>query len=147
MANCEGAFLPIGSRDRKPPVSLRWCAWSSSFARSLPPSLPLRSHSRRGAYLWLDRAEPSRAERSGTRQKKLAGGCGTGPPSPSCHPPLQPQSEDWTRSRCCLPAAVRVPKLRRELAWTRVRTHARTHKCPAWPSKEQPQGDPVENRK
>lgn len=140
MLNCEGVFLPIGSRDRKPSVSLCWCAWSSSFAPSLS-SLTV------DAVRICGSTELSGAEQSRTRQTKLAEGCGAGRCSPSCHPPLQLQSEEGTHSRCCLLAEEPVHKLRRELACTHARVHARVHERSTWPSKEQPQGDPAENRK
>lgn len=119
MLYCEGVSLPIGSRDRKPSVSLRWCAWSSFFAPSLF-SLTV------SAVCICGLTEPSGAEQSRTRQTKLAEDCGAGRCSPSCHPPLQLQSEEGTHSRCCLPAEVRVHKLRKELACSHTRVHART---------------------
>lgn len=108
----EGVSLPIGSRDRKPSVSLR-----SSFAPS-PFSLPV------DAVRVCGSTEPSGAERSRTRQTKLVEGCGSARCSPSCPPPLQLQSEEGTHSRCCLPAEVRVHKLRKELSCTHTQAHA-----------------------
>lgn len=102
LLNCEGVFLPTGSGHRNPSVfSLFWRAWSSSFPPSLS-SLTVDAVCIRGS------TEPSGAQQSGTRRTEPEEGCC----SPSCHPPLQLQSEEGTHSRCCLPAEVRVHKLR-----------------------------------
>lgn len=109
MLNCEGAFLPIGSGHRNPSVfSVFWRAWSSSFAPSLF-SLTV------DAACICGSTEPSGAEPSGAQRTEPEEGCC----SPSCHPPLQLQSEEGTRSRRCLPAEVRAHKLRA----------ARVHSC------------------
>lgn len=129
-------FPPIGSRDRKPSVTLCWCAWSPSF---IPSLLSLSVWRRERGSTESRGAEPSGAERSGAGRADGAGGR------------LQRRLLFFILS-----STTTTAKWRRDTfqVFVRVNTsqraslvHSHTHKHSTWPSKEQPRGDPAENRK